>query len=107
MDEESRSPRRAHPRIEVEFPVVLVCSHMGKARIEHARALDLGPGGLGIHTEARLRAEQPVSVEFTLPLASVPLKMDAAIKHHVDGRYGLQFLYLTAEQANLLKRMVN
>jgi hypothetical protein len=80
---------------------------MGKARIEQARALDLSPGGIGIKTEARLRAEQPLSIEFTLPLESIPLKLDASIRHHLDGRYGLQFMYLTAEQAKLLERMAN
>jgi hypothetical protein len=107
MEENIRSSRRQHPRVEVGFPVVLICSHMGKSRIEQAQAVDLGVGGIGIHTDARLREEQPVSLEFTLPLESIPLKVDASIRHHIDGRYGLQFLFLTAEQANLLERMVN
>jgi PilZ domain len=106
MDESSRSARQ-HPRVEVGFPVVLVCSHMGKFRVEQATARDLSPGGMGIHTDARLRSEQPVSVEFTLPLNSIPLKVEAHIRHHIDGRYGLEFMYLTHEQAQLLQRMVN
>lgn len=106
MSQESRSSR-LHPRVPVEFPVVLICSHMGKARIEQARAIDLGTGGIGIHTDARLRQEQPISVEFTLPIESIPLKLEALIRHHIDGRYGLQFTYLTSEQAGLLRRMIN
>jgi hypothetical protein len=106
MDESSRHTRR-HPRVEVGFPVVLVCSHMGKFRVEQATARDLSPGGMGIHTDARLRSEQPVSVEFTLPLGSITLKVEAHIRHELDGRYGLQFMYLTNEQAQLLQRMVN
>jgi|SRR5690349_6374016 hypothetical protein len=106
MDDTSRIVRQ-HPRVEVGFPVVLVCSHMGKFRVEQATAHDLSPGGMGIKTDARLRSEQPVSVEFTLPLGSIPLKVEAHIRHHLDGRYGLQFMYLTNEQAQLLKRMVN
>jgi len=106
MDDTSR-PARQSPRVEVGFPVVLVCSHMGKFRVEQATARDLSAGGMGIHTDARLRSEQPVSVEFTLPLGSIPLKVEAHIRHHIDGRYGLQFMYLTHEQAHLLQRMVN
>jgi hypothetical protein len=107
MEEQIRPSRRQHARVEVGFPVVLICSYMGKARVEQAKAVDLGVGGMGIHTEARLRAEQPVSLEFTLPLESIPLKLDASIRHHLDGRYGLQFTYLTAEQSKLLDRMVH
>ena len=106
MDATSR-PVRQSARVEVGFPVVLVCSHMGKFRVEQATARDLSAGGMGIHTDARLRSEQPVSVEFTLPLGSIPLKVEAHIRHHIDGRYGLQFMYLTHEQAQLLQRMVN
>jgi hypothetical protein len=107
MKEDTRHSRRQHSRVEVTFPVVLICSHLGKARIEQAKAVDLGVGGIGIHTEARLREEQPVSLEFTLPLESVPLKVDASIRHHLDGRYGLEFLYLTNEQSRLVERMVS
>lgn len=107
MEEQTRPSRRQHARVEVGFPVVLICSHMGKSRIEQAKAVDIGVGGIGIHTGARLREEQPVSVEFTLPLESIPLKVDASIRHHLDGRYGLQFLYLTNEQSRLLERMAN
>jgi c-di-GMP-binding flagellar brake protein YcgR len=80
---------------------------MGKARIEEARALDLSAGGIGIHTEARLRLEQPVSVEFTLPLENVPLKVEARIRHSIDGRYGLSFIHLSEEQVRALQRVVH
>lgn len=106
MDPHSRDTR-LHPRVPVQFPVVLVCSHMGKSRIEQARAMDLSPAGIGIKTDARLRLEQPISLEFTLPVESIPMKIEAYIRHNVDGRYGLQFSLLTLEQANLLKRMIN
>jgi hypothetical protein len=106
MSQEGRSTR-LHRRVPVEFPVVLICSHMGKARIEQGRAIDLGTGGMGIHTDARLREEQPISIEFTLPIEGVPLKVEAEIRHHMDGRYGLRFRYLSFEQANLLKRLIN
>ena len=106
MDDTSR-PARQSPRVEVGFPVVLVCSQMGKFRVEQATARDLSAGGMGIHTDARLRSEQPVSVEYTLPLGGIPLKVEAHIRHHIDGRYGLQDMYLTHEQSQLLQRMVN
>jgi hypothetical protein len=80
---------------------------MGKARIEQAQALDLSPGGIGVHTEARLRLEQPVSVEFTLPLENLPLKVEARIRHSIDGRYGLSFVHLSQEQVKALERVVH
>ena len=106
MDPQSRSPR-LHPRVPVTFPVVVVCSYMGKSRIEQAQALDLSPGGIGIHTEARLRLEQPVSVEFTLPIENMPLKVEARIRHSIDGRYGLSFIHLSSEQTRALERIVH
>jgi hypothetical protein len=80
---------------------------MGKARIEQARALDLSSGGIGIHTEARLRLEQPLSVEFTLPVENVPLKVEARIRHTIDGRYGLSFIHLSQEQVRALERVIH
>jgi hypothetical protein len=80
---------------------------MGKSRIEQAQALDLSAGGIGIHTEARLRLEQPVSVEFTLPFENVSLKVEARIRHSIDGRYGLSFTYLSDEQVRVLQRVVH
>lgn len=106
MDEQRRQTRRHH-RKEVEFPVTLIGSYQGKARIEQGTAVDLSPGGIGIRTDARFRMEQPLSIEFVFPLESVPLKVESRICFHVDGRYGFEFLYLSAEQARLLSRVVN
>jgi hypothetical protein len=106
MDQPSRESRQ-HERLPVEFPVVLVCSHMGKARIEHGKAVDLSPGGIAVNTPARLRMEQPISLEFTVPLENVPLKVEAFPRYNFDGRYGFKFTFLSREQSELLKRLAN
>jgi len=105
--------RRTFERASVEIPVTLISINRGTTNLYEARTADLSEGGMGIVTSAPLVPNQPISIEFTVPLANQLLKLSAVVKHQFrldpdagDGdRYGLEFSAATTAQRNQIKRV--
>jgi c-di-GMP-binding flagellar brake protein YcgR len=109
---QDKASRRAFERCPVDVPVILISIHRGTTSFHEARTADVCEGGMGVLSSAPLVPHQPISVEFTVPLANQLLKLKAVVRHQrtPDGsngadRFGLQFLAATLAQKNQLKRL--
>ena len=95
--------RRMHRRMTIEVPVVLISSHIGTTKISSARSFDLSAGGIRVQKMTNLLADQPVSIEFRLPMAKDLIKMNAVVRHAGEQFYGLEFHQTTQHQLEQIK----
>ena len=100
----SRAPdRRVSQRFEAEVP--LVVSVVGDQEIASLRAVadGISEGGLSLSGLEGMAVGQTVSLEIRLPVATKPIWVEAVVRHNFGG-YGLQFISLSDDQKNLIKR---
>lgn len=69
------------------------------------KIVDIGLGGLcASFPGAALAAGSRFYLEFRVPLAVAALRVLAKVRYAVEGRHGFQFLNITAEQRDLIRR---
>lgn len=98
------SPRRfqRHPadiRVSVE-----VFRPGGSASL-WGRSTELGEDGVGATLTGEVEPGEVVSMELSLPMASVPLRVRALARYRTGLRHGFEFLALNDEQRELLHRV--
>ena len=60
-------------------------------RIADGRANDISEGGMLIFAGIELRGEDRVTVEFTPPYSSAPLRAPGIVRHRRGYNYGVEF----------------
>jgi hypothetical protein len=98
------SPRRfaRHPadiRVSVE-----VFRPEGSAAM-WGRSTELGEDGVGATLTGEVEPGEVVSMELSLPVASVPMRVRALARYRDGLRHGFEFLALSEEQRELLHRV--
>jgi hypothetical protein len=66
--------------------------------------LDLSEEGLGAELDGDLQAEDPTLIELTLPDLAIPIKLHAKVRHREGAHYGFEFVKLTGEQRQIVRR---
>jgi len=61
--------------------------------------------GIGATLTGELEPGEVVSMELSLPLSPIPLKMRAIVRYRQGLRHGFEFLTLTAEQRTVVERV--
>lgn len=95
---------RAFPRFQLNVKVTVTATHASGTQVFTGKMTDIGLGGLGANIEPPLLARERVWLEFILPMASEPLKVLAKVMHIEAAHHGFQFLNLTPEQRELIRR---
>ncbi len=97
------SERRTYPRFQADVPLVI--SLVGDEEIAslRAKADGISEGGLSLSNVQGMGPDQAVSLEVHLPIATQPIWVEAVVRHNA-GRCGLQFITLSNEQRELIKR---
>jgi c-di-GMP-binding flagellar brake protein YcgR len=99
--------RRRHPRYRADFRVTvsyLLGNHYQKLA-GHCR--DLSEAGIGVLLPAELDGGEVAGLSFSLPGSagsSVPWEVRAVVRYRRGYHYGFEFLSLTGEQQESLKR---
>jgi hypothetical protein len=94
---------RSFPRFAVDLPVTFSGGKLAAAI--SARIADIGLGGLcAILAETQLRPGERIQLEFTLPGNATPIALMAKLKYVIEQRHGFQFLTITAEQRERIRR---
>jgi TonB family protein len=96
--------RRRVPRYPVAVPVDITVLRSGVPDNIPGRSLNVGEGGLAVILAGELSPGDPVGVEFRLPQLAVPLHAKAVVRHQARLRCGLEFLGLSLEQRELIRR---
>jgi hypothetical protein len=69
------------------------------------RSTELGEDGIGATLTGEVEPGEVVSLEMSLPVASLPLRVRALARYRTGLRHGFEFLALTEEQRELLHRV--
>jgi hypothetical protein len=104
---ERRPQRSAHPtqersifrrwqRYRLNLPVRLIVTRDDGTRIAEGRASDISEGGLLIFAGIELRGNDQITVEFTPPYSSAPVRAPGVVRHRRGYNYGVEFRSETA-----------
>jgi len=97
--------RRRYPRHGVDIRVsVQVFRDEGNVSF-WGRSSELGMDGIGATLTGELAPGEVVSMELSMPLSAVPMKLRAIVRYRQGLRYGFEFLTLTAEQRATVERV--
>jgi hypothetical protein len=69
------------------------------------RSTELGEDGIGVTLTGEVEAGEVVSMELSLPVASLPLRLRALARYRDGLRHGFEFLAMNEEQHELLHRV--
>jgi len=94
---------RRYPRYELETE--LRASILG---VEHremrGRSLNINEGGIGGIFVAGWDVGTSVALQFTIPIATIPVKLKGIVRNCTGYRYGFEFADLTPEERETIKR---
>ena len=82
---------RRWQRYRLNLPIRLIVTRDEGTRIADGRANDISEGGMLIFAGIELRAEDRVTVEFTPPYSSNPLRAPGIVRHRRGYNYGVEF----------------
>jgi len=94
---------RRYPRYELETE--LRASILG---VEHremrGRSLNINEGGIGGIFVAGWDVGTSVALQFSIPIATIPVKLKGIVRNCTGYRYGFEFADLTPEERETIKR---
>jgi len=100
----TRNTRR-YPRYPVDLRVTGNIFRGGEMQSYWGRSTELGLDGIGATITGDLEVGEVVSMEFSLPLSSHPLKLRAIVRYRSGLHYGFEFLTVKEEQRATLRRV--
>lgn len=68
------------------------------------RANEMGPDGINATLTGELQPGEVVYLEFTLPASVKPTRLRAAVRYRSGFRHGFEFLTLTEDQREGIRR---
>ena len=94
---------RSFPRFAIDLPLAISGGKL-EAAIS-ASIVDIGLGGLcAVLSEGQIRPGDRLQLEFTLPQSPSPITLMAKLKYVIEQRHGFQFLTITPEQRERIRR---
>jgi hypothetical protein len=96
---------RRYPRFAVDVRVQVRMFQAGEFRNCWGHSTELGQDGIGATLTGELEPGEIVSLEFPLPLSPYPLKIRAIVRYRQGLRYGFEFLTLSDQQCEMLRRV--
>ncbi|HEX3585172.1 MAG TPA: PilZ domain-containing protein [Candidatus Angelobacter sp.] len=95
------SPERAvfrrWQRYRLNLPIRIIHTHDGTTKIMAGRGNDMSEGGVLVFAGLELKTGDEVSIEFTPPFASGPVRARGVVRHRRGYNYGIEFLLDTKE----------
>jgi hypothetical protein len=102
------SPERAvfrrWQRYRLNLPIRLIFSKDGSTKIMAGRGNDMSEGGVLVFAGLELKTGDEVSIEFTPPFASGPVRARGVVRHRRGYNYGIEFLLDSKEDQELTEK---
>ena len=95
-------PRRGSPRYRVRIPFVVWEGEATSRQVLYGETTDLGEGGVGGLVEGELPVSKTLRLHLMLGTATFQAR--GAVRHRSGQFYGFQFLDLTPDQRQMIKR---
>jgi hypothetical protein len=97
-------PRR-YQRYPADIRVSVEVFRPGGSLSLWGRSTELGEDGIGATLTGEVEPGEVVSMELSLPAASLPLRVRALARYRTGLRHGFEFLALSEEQHGILHRV--
>ena len=91
------SMQRRWQRYKLDLPLRIIV-HREKTTIVNGRGSDISEGGLLIFAGVELKDGDEIFVEFTPPYSGEPIRVRSVVRNRSGYRYGVEFLWLSAEE---------
>lgn len=95
---------RRHHRYELDTPLIARVVGASQTGITRGRSLDISIAGIAGLFPLGWDVGTTVSLEFSVPLTSSPMRVVAVIRYRKQYRYGFEFVELSAGQRELIDR---
>jgi len=108
-DSNQKKPASQNPRRFLRYPAdihlsIQVFRTAGTISL-WGRSSELGEDGVGATLTEEIEPGEVVSMEFSLPVTSYPMKMRALVRYRTGLRHGFEFLALNPQQREMLHRV--
>jgi len=98
------APKRRYPRFTLDIRLRLEVFRSGTTQSFWGRSRELGQDGIGGTFTGELEPGEVVSLDFTLPIATKPIKIRAIVRYRKGLYHGFEFLTLTGDQRGMVQR---
>ena len=102
------SPERAvfrrWQRYRLNLPIRLIFTHDGTTKYMSGRGNDMSEGGVLVFAGMELKTGDEVSIEFTPPFASGPVRAKGVVRHRRGYNYGIEFVTDTAADKEQIEK---
>ena len=99
---------RRYPRYELETELKAAVHGMEHPRTEHremrGRSLNINEGGMGGIFVSGWEVGTSVALQFSVPIATNPIKVKGIVRNRTGYRYGFEFTDLTPEERETITR---
>ena len=99
---------RRYPRYELETELKAAIHGMEHPRTEHremrGRSLNINEGGMGGIFVSGWEVGTSVALQFSVPIATNPIKVKGIVRNRTGYRYGFEFTNLTPEERETITR---
>ena len=96
---------RRYPRFNIDVRMQVKMFQAGEFRSCWGRSTELGQDGIGATLTGDLESGEIVTLEIPLPLSPYPLKVRAIVRYRQGLHYGFEFLTLSENQRDTVKRV--
>jgi hypothetical protein len=83
---------RRWQRYRLNLPIRIIFTHDGTTKIMAGRGNDMSEGGVLVFAGMELKTGDEVTIEFTPPFASGPVRARGLVRHRRGYNYGIEFL---------------
>ena len=101
---DGKSSRR-FPRYQLDIKLTVHVFRAGENVSFWGRSNELGEDGIGATLTGMLESGEVVAMELLLPMAGYPIKFRALVRYRDGLRHGFEFLALTAQQRDEIRRV--
>jgi c-di-GMP-binding flagellar brake protein YcgR len=99
---------RRYPRYELETELKAAIHAMDRPGTEHremrGRSLNINEGGMGGIFVSGWDVGTSVALQFSVPIATNPIKVKGVVRNRTGYRYGFEFTDLTPEERETITR---
>jgi c-di-GMP-binding flagellar brake protein YcgR len=105
-DEQYESPinTRRHQRYELETELTANIRGVERREVMRGRSLNINEGGIGGLFTTGWDVGTSVDLQFSVPIATTPVRVRAVVRNRTSYRYGFEFVNLTPEQRETISR---
>jgi hypothetical protein len=86
-----RNVFRSCQRYRLDLPIRIIAMREEGPRIVEGRATDICEGGVLVYAGIELRSGDKVTLEFTPPYSSTPVRAPGVVRHRRGYNYGVEF----------------